>query len=262
MQTIARAATRSGRMGLPLPDVFTNLTDPRYRVKFRRGGTSMIAGPPGSFKSIFALNLLTKWAQEGLTGFYVSADSDEFTVGKRVAAMLSGDSADTVEKTLRKGKYNTYLNRLNDIRWSFKALNIDELDLHLRAFEAVYGHFPDVIFIDNLMNCVEGPSDFPGQITMTRDLDTVARAAKAHVCILHHTSEQYHGSQPPPRWEIQGKVSQFPRLILTVNCVQERLSVAVVKQSNGPQQADGGLYTDFIVDVSNYRVVPMEAVSE
>jgi RecA-family ATPase len=246
---------RSGRTGLPLPDPYPNLTD--MKVRFRRGGTSMIAGPPGSYKSTLALNMLTQWAGDGVTAFYVSADSDEATVAKRCAAILSGDVTEAVEKTIRKGKYTTTLNRLADVRWSFRALDIDGLALYLQAFEAVYGHVPDLVVVDNLMNCVSGPADFQGQITMTRDLDSLARDMRAHIMILHHTSEQYQGTQPPPRWNIQGKVSQFPRLILTLNCVQERLSVAVVKNTNGPQQADGGLYTDFIVDTGNCRIVPM-----
>lgn len=250
---------RSGRTGQPLPDVYNNLAEAKTR--FRRGGTSLIAGPPGSFKTIFALNLLTRWAQEGITGFYCSADSDELTVARRCASILSGDPQDVVERRLKKdrGAYTSVLERLADVRWSFRALDMNGLTLHLQAFEAVYGHCPDVVFLDNLMNCVSGPADFAGQITMCRDLDTLARDIKAHICILHHTSEQYKGSGPPPRWEIQGKVSQFPRLVLTVNCLQERLTVATVKNTNGPGQADGGFYQDFIVDVSNYRVSELGA---
>src|SRR5580700_11326638 len=101
MQSVARAAVRSGRMGQPLPDIYSNLGD--IRSKFRRGGCSMLAGPPGSFKSIFALNLACKWASAGVSGFYVSADSDQHTVAKRCAAILSGDPADVVEKTLLQG---------------------------------------------------------------------------------------------------------------------------------------------------------------
>jgi RecA-family ATPase len=215
----------------------------------------MIAGPPGAFKSTFALNLLCGWAQSGITALYISADSDQHTVAKRCAGILSGDPLDLIEKTIRKGNYTATLKRLTDVRWAFRAMDIAGITLHLQAFETIYGHLPDVVFVDNLMNCVSGPADFQGQITMTRDLDTLARDIKGHICILHHTSEQYHGSQPPARWDIQGKVAQFPRLILTVNCNGERMAVACVKNTNGPQQADGGMYEDFIVDTSNCRIV-------
>jgi RecA-family ATPase len=217
----------------------------------------MIAGPPGSYKSTFALNMVTRWADEGVTAFYVSADSDQLTVAKRCAAIMSGDPTDIVERTIRKGAYSKTLNRLSGVQWYFRAVDMNELGEELQAFEVSYGHTPELVVIDNLMNCVDNPADFAGQLTMTRDLDTLARDIKAHIMILHHSSEGYQGTGPPPRSTIQGKVSQFPRLVLTLNCVNERLAVAVVKNTNGPQQADGGLYTDFIVDTSNGRIVAM-----
>jgi len=252
MQSVARAAVRSGRMGQPLPDIYPNLAD--VKTRFRRGGTSMLAGPPGSFKSIFALNLVCKWAAEGVSGFYVSADSDQHTVAKRCAAILSGDPADIVEQTLLQGAYARTLNRLSDFGWEYKAMDMNGIVIQIQAFEYMHGHLPDVVFVDNLMNCVDNPTDFSGQMTMVRDLDSLARDIKAHICILHHTSESYQGNSPPPRWAIQNKVSQIPRLILTFQCVQGRLSIATVKNTNGPQQSDGQFYRDFTVDLSNYNI--------
>jgi hypothetical protein len=255
MQTLAKAVTRSGLMGAPLPDVYDSLT--KMKVTFRRGATSMIAGPPGSYKSTLALNLLTRWADRGVTGVYVSADSDQFTVGKRCAGIITGDTLDKVEKTLRDGSYTGPLRRLSDVQWEFESLDLRAIQIRMLAFEQKYGSFPDVLFLDNLMNMLDNPADFQGQIRMCRDLDTLARETKTHICILHHTSEVYKGSEPPPRSAIQGKVSQFPRLILTMNAVGPDMMVAVVKNTNGPAQADGKFYTDFIIDTPTARVLEM-----
>ena len=258
MQTLARAAVRSGRTGQPLPDVWPTLAEDG--VQFRRAGTAMIAGAPGSYKSTIALNLACKWADEGMTILYVSADSDQFTVAKRCAAILSGDSTKKVEHSLKEGGYATVLRRLSSVHFEFRPLDMAALDLRLRAFEQLYGHLPDLIVLDNLMNCVDSPADFHGQIEMTRDLDAMATATGAHILILHHTSEQYQGTEPPPRWYIQGKVTQFPRLVLTVASEPaepgqlDLLKIACVKNTNGPQQADGKRYTQFFVDPLTLRI--------
>lgn len=255
MQSIARAAMGSGNTGEPLPDIYPVLAQSKHKARFRRGGTSMIAGPPGSFKSTLALNLTCRWAEKGMCGLYISADSDEMTFCSRAAAILSGDPKEKIDKVIKRGDYTSTLRRLADVRAVFKALDINGMDLQMQAFDHVYGQMPDFVVVDNLMNCVAGPSDFAGQITMTRDLDTLARYTRSHIVILHHTSESYHDSEPPARWDIQGKVNQFPRLILTVNATGPLMKVAVVKNTNGPQQPDGKDYEDFLIDTSNYRIV-------
>lgn len=267
MQTIAKAALRSGKMGEPLPDLYE--CQIAERVSWRRGATSMVAGPPGSYKSTLALNMTVQWALQGMTAVYVSADSDAHTVAKRCAGILTGDPMDVIDppppsdpskpytNPLRAGVYTNDLRRLSNIHWEFRGLNVSQLDNRLKTFETMYGDTPDLVVLDNLMNCVDGPSDFSGQITMCRDLDEVARAARCHIMILHHTKEMPPGKgpiDPPARWEIQGKVAQFPRLILTMAAEAERLKVATVKNTNGPQDATGRTYADFVVNPDNARI--------
>lgn len=218
----------------------------------------MIAGPPGAFKSIFAINMSVSWALNGELGLYISADSDQFTTGKRCASIITGDPSDEVEKTLRSGGYTDALSKIGDLHWEFRPMGVPALDDRLRAFEVVYGRTPDFVVVDNLMNMVDNPGDWNGQIQMCRDLDELARGAKCHVMILHHTQEGDHNStEPPPRWLIQGKVSQFPRLILTANASANHFMLATVKNTNGPQQANGKDYRDFMIDTSNYRIDEM-----
>lgn len=263
MQTVGRAIKRAGVTGEPLPAIYPSLTE--AGVKFRRGGTSMVAGPPGAFKSTFALNALTRWAQDpNFVGLYISADSDEHTVGKRCAAILSGDPTDTVEKTIRNGGYTQQLGTLAYIHWEFRALDIKQMDERMAAIKKMHGKFPDLIVVDNLMNVVDNPTDYGGQMLMCRDLDAVARAAASHVMILHHTHEDAQNKNAPQRpqavWEIHGKVNQFPRLILTLAAQQNQdhteahLMVACVKNTNGPADRTGREYTDYIITTANARV--------
>jgi RecA-family ATPase len=262
LQTVGRAIKRSGSTGEPLPDVYPSLA--REQVKFRRGGTSLVAGWPGSFKSTWALNEVVMWAREGLTILYVSADSDDFTVAKRVAAMITGDRMVDVEKTIRQGAYAEHLNSLGNVHWEFRSLNIQQLDERLVAIKQIHGAMPDLIVIDNLMNVVSSPTDYAGQMIMMRDLDQVARAASAHIMVLHHTHEAAMNkgtpAQPQAVWEIHGKVNQFPRLVLTLAAVadEEResahLMVACVKNTNGPADRTGRTFTDFMIDTPSARV--------
>jgi hypothetical protein len=220
----------------------------------------MIAGAPGSYKSVFALNMLALWAGHGITQLYCSADSDEFTVAKRMASMLTGESTDQVEKTMAndRAKYAGVLRHLDPARFVFTPMNIDSIDTHMRAFESMYGAFPDVVFVDNLINAVDDPTDWGGMIRLLRDLDVLAREARSHVCVLHHASEGWsmnNPGKPPPSYAIQGKVNQIPRLILTLGAEGRSLGLACVKNTNGPQSPQAR-------DVIGFGVAPSLRVTE
>jgi hypothetical protein len=274
VQTVGRAIKRAGVTGEPLPDVFPSLA--RADVRLRRGGTSLVAGYPGAFKSTFALNNLILWARDpDFVALYISADSDEHTVAKRCAAIMSGDSMTVIDprptesdqnpyNPLRSGDYDPYLKRLLNIHWEFRSLKMPQIDDRMTAIKQIHGKMPDLLVIDNLMNMVENPTDYGGQMTLTRDLDTLARAASCHVMILHHTHERPPEkgvpTRPQPIWEIHGKVNQFPRLVLTMAAQQNQdhsrvhLMVACVKNTNGPADRTGREYSDFEITTGNARV--------
>lgn len=249
--------TKNVTMGAPLPGTYGVLE--AKKAKFRRGATSMIAGPPGAFKSVFALNIVTDWALKGMAGLFISADSDEFTVAKRCAGILTGDNLEDIEKTIRKGAYEKTLTRIGDIHFEFESCDLKKIAQRILAFEVMYGKNPDFIVLDNLMNMVESPDDHSGQIRMTRDLDTMARKVGCHAMILHHTREGDSSDvNPQPVWAVQGKVNQFPRQILTLNCGpggrERSLNVAVVKNTNGPATRDGSDFDTFVVDTQCCQV--------
>jgi hypothetical protein len=223
----------------------------------------MIAGAPGAFKSALAINLLVGWARQGCYGLYFSADADEFTTAKRALAILTRDTVDNVESVLRgddSDEYRSTLTELDHTRWVYKAADIDEIDRHMRAFEAVYGVFPSVVFVDNLLNMTGNGGD-GNEWTEARDfiknLDVLAREAECHVCVLHHCSEsEWRKGLPPPRSAVMGKIAQFPRLMLTVAPSPENmtLNVACVKNTNGPQDPSGDTYTGLNLDPSRMLI--------
>src|SRR5579875_1515623 len=161
MHSLAKVFGRSAHVGRPLPSVYTAFD--HHKVVFRQSATSMIAGAPGSFKSALALNLLARWARQGIYGLYFSADADEFTTAKRMAAILCRRPVEQVEHGMRSGDaafYRRALEAMDHTRWVYKAADIDEIDRHMRAFESVYGEFPHVVFVDNLLNMVESGDEW------------------------------------------------------------------------------------------------------
>jgi KaiC/GvpD/RAD55 family RecA-like ATPase len=274
MKTLHRAVKRQGVVGEPLPSVFDSFAD--ARILFRKAGFSMVAGLPGNYKSTLVYNLICKWARrryppteefpegEPIVILYIAADSDEHQVASLCAAMISGDPAEVTEKGIRNGEYAEELASIASIEWEFRPLGISQIAERMAAMNQRWGKRPDIVIVDNLMNCVAGPGDWSGQLEMVRDLKQLATDSLCHVMVLHHTQEHpMKTSQigyPPPRWDIHGKVSQFPTLILTVATAISReedrgvLRVAPVKNRTGPDDMAGGLYIEYNIRPSNGRV--------
>jgi hypothetical protein len=250
VQSLAKGFGRSANTGRPLPEVYKSFT--HNKILFRLSATSMVAGAPGAFKSALAVNLLVRWAQQGVYGLYFSADADEFTTAKRAAAILTSRPVEIVEAGMRGSTAHVYRNalmKMENTRWIYKASDIEDIDRHMRGFESVYGSFPHVVFIDNLLNMSEVGEDWTACREFIRNLDILAREAECHVCVLHHTSESsYEQGFPPPRSAILGKISQFPRLIVTVGVNQDTLNLAVVKNTNGPQDPTGKSFFPMNID--------------
>jgi hypothetical protein len=137
-------------------------------------------------------------------------------------------------------------------------MDYDDIVRHVRSYEAVYGAYPDVIFLDNLIDFVDSPTDFGGMLELIRDMDGLAKEVKSHICILHHaklrdTKKSENGEdpkdpmQPPADWEIQGRITQLSRLVLTITAVGLNVNMSVVKNTNGPQTRDASRVFGFDV---------------
>lgn len=256
MYSIAKFHSRTGRLGVPLSSPFPVFE--LENVRFRHGATSMIAGKPGAFKSVLALNMLVHWAREGMSAMYFSADSDEHTVARRLAGIVTGIDAGRVDAdftTANFGPYLAALGELGDVRFEYRAPDGEDaaefIATRLNAYEAVYGSHPQIVFVDNAINFSASADDWAGIIDMTRDLDALARETSSHICILHHASESWgHPTDPVPRAAIQGKVTQIPRLVLTVAADQMAIKVACVKNTNGPQYPEANRWMNFTVENS------------
>lgn len=249
---------RVGEIGRPLPPTFPIFDEDENLIRFRKGGTSLIAGAPGSFKSIMALNQCVLWAKQDIGCMYFSADCDENTVVMRLSANLTGHPMKTVETNLLQGHSKTYvraLRELEGVEFEYAQMDTDGIVDHVKQYEAFYGQYPQAIFIDNLIDFVDSPDDYGGMITFIRDMAALAGQCGSHVCILHHArlKDGEHGSTstiPPQDREIAGRVTQIPKVVLTMAANQKNLYMACVKNTLGPQYRDARHIIDFKVSES------------
>jgi AAA domain len=248
MYALDKFHTRTGRMGAPLPEVWGSFSD--NKITFRRGGMSLIAGQPGAFKSTLARNMLVSWVQQGMTAVYFSADSDEDEAARQVYGIISDTDTEGVERLFRTRQYDTItpvLRTMGAARFDYKAYDVDGIAFRLQAYEAVHGDYPDVVFIDNLINFASSSQDWAGMIDLQNELKALALEMRCHVCVLHHVTDAFPSGVPVPRSAIQGKVTQIPTLVLTVAAAGLQLSVASVKNRNGPAWPNADRWMNFQV---------------
>lgn len=247
----------------PLPDVWEGLK--AKQIKFRRGQVCMVAAAPNAGKSMFALIYAIKAKVPTL---FFSADTDTTTVMMRGASHVSGHSQLSVETNLASNThyYDQYFQKLSHIKWVFDSSpSLDDIELEIRAYVELYGHAPELIVIDNLMNVTaETDNEWAGLRAIMMEFHDMARKTEACVLVLHHVSEQSeygNPSKPPHRRAIHGKVSQLPALILTLGYdpVQATLLVAAVKNRFGPHTADGSNYATLLVNYAACQIGDQDA---
>lgn len=235
----------------PLPVVWKDLNN--NNIKFRRGQLCMVAAAPNAGKSMFALVYAI---QAKIPTLFFSADTDIATVSLRVAAAQSRHDQVTVEQAFQDNnkRYDKYLREASHIQWVFDSSpNLDDIESEVKAYVELYGIYPELIVIDNLMNVVaEHDNEWAGLRDIMMNLHDMARKTEACVLVLHHVSEaSEYGSptMPPPRRAIHGKVSQLPSVILTLGYdpSQGFLRVAAVKNRFGPHFADASQWTTLFV---------------
>lgn len=242
MRTLERVVAQANSGPQQLPTIFPALAEAGIRP--RRSTVTMIAAVPGSLKSMLTLYWV---ARMGLPALFFSADTDSYETMKRASAMVTGLTQAEVERDIASGNREAYTEQLRDlnIRWVFESdPSYSDLILETAAYAEVFGQFPAVIIIDNLMNVVgENENEWGSMRDTTKALKRLVRITDAAVFVLHHMSEQEkdHGT-PPARRRLQGKVSQLPEVILSLALVGDELRICAVKNRFGPGDASGEKY--------------------
>ena len=244
MKTLHRTIARGVSSGEPLPSPWPAF-DSR-KMHFRRGSISMIAGPPGSMKTVLMLNIVRQMGSKVPT-IYHSSDSDDFTMASRSLSMLTGEATEETElmvMTQQKAAYEE-LRKMEHVRWSFKSSpTLEHMWLEAEAFREIKGTYPHHTVIDIMMDIDYEGAGEQNYWALMAELKDMAREQETAITVVHHTSESAKGGSPPPRSAIMGKANQLPTLILTLwgDSHAGKLDIATVKNRFGPQDAMGKKY--------------------
>jgi hypothetical protein len=250
VQRLQRISSHKLAAAEPLPDL-TGI-GAKFGMYFRRGQTAMIAADPNNGKSPLALWHSVKWAKNfGLRIMYFSADTDEYTTWKRAVCMTTGQEKSRVDG-MPKSKVSAALGSLGGrLSFSFETdPTYQDLMEEVVAFYELWGAYPDVVVIDNLMDVISDREDeYGGMRDHTKAFKRLARATNSLVLILHHCNEEDQskrkgGVRPPSRGRITGKVGQKAENIVTIayNAAEKLMLMAPVKVRDGDPDDTGFTY--------------------
>ena len=249
------AAKNRGSTGLQLPTPFYQSLE-RAGVRFWRSQLALVVGPGSAGKSVFISNLVAKWKRPTLAFLL---DQDSATAASRFAATEMDESFLDIKTRLDDEAVRSVLGDLGFIQTDFKAEGLDDIQRQLDAYIERYGIPPEVLVIDNLGNMTSGYEDEWSTLkAMTLELDIMARKYEMLVICAHHTRDE-PTTEPLPRSAILGKISQYPRLILSVafNPYSKEYKLAAVKNSSGPTDPTAANPLTFDANLANMQIVEM-----
>lgn len=256
MLSLAMASKNRGNMGEQLPTPFYPSLE-RAGVRFWRSQLTLIVGPGSAGKSLFISNLLVNWNRPTMAFLL---DQDQATAAARFAATTLNEPFLELKKNLDEPRVSDALRSMGFIQTDYRAETLDDVQLQLDAYIERYGEPPEVIVIDNLGNMTSSDADEWSLLkALTLELDILARKYEALVICAHHTKDE-PTTEPLPRSAVLGKVSQYPRLILSVaynpyDCIYK---VAAVKNSSGPTDPTASKPIPFDANPGNMQVTEHE----
>jgi hypothetical protein len=229
--SLAQAVQMRGAAGTPLPVVYPSLE--AKTIRFYRSQLSLVIGQGGSGKSLLTANLIAKM---GVPTLAILLDQDQLTAAARLIATMTGEPFLRIKDHI--DEYDSVmLGELGHIQAAFKAATIADIQLQLDAYMQRYGEPPHVLLLDNAGNMASGYEDEWAILrALTLELDELARAYEMAVIACAHTTD-WDRHDPPPRRMLLGKVSQYPRLIVSVgfNTYTKEFKLAAVKNSSGEE---------------------------
>lgn len=234
MQTLSRSVRREAEGGEPLPAPFRSWE--QNGIRFRRSSVSMLAGIPGSNKTMTALNAI---ANMGVSTLMFSTDSSLETVRARLLSIATGEKTEATESWAyaQPERAEQALQRFDFMALDFRPdPDLDHIWLSAYAFHEREGLWPSQIVVDIASDIGHDTGDEWGSLRdLMRQSKVLARETGAHVLLVHHASDSQSTKRPcPRRSDIHGKVSAIPEVIVTCGTDdQDQLYVACVKNRWG-----------------------------
>ena len=240
--------TRVADLSPRLPQPFRTLES--AGICLREGQMSLVIAAPGVGKTLFAHNYAVRSRCPSL---YFSADSDQFTVYLRTAAILSGTELNVVEQQLQNEQWAAYYRQLvggaDHIEWVFDPhITVRSVVNHTKAYREKVGEDPALIVVDNLSNAVEDMSDqYTEMQALCRDFHRGARDTRAHLMVLTHVTGNYEdGDKAIPLSGALGKVGKYPEQVFSLHRADEQtLGFTVPKNRGGKSHGSTYLLVDY-----------------
>ncbi|WP_231951549.1 DnaB-like helicase C-terminal domain-containing protein [Nocardia terpenica] len=220
-------------------------------TRFLRGQLVLISAGPGTGKSAFVLTLALRARVPTL---YFSADSDAFTQATRSVSILTGWPLEKAAQAVRGDQLGDAASvfRGIPIRFNYEASpNLDNIENTIRAYEEVYGTFPELIVIDNVTNVRSGgdgdDDPFSGLESLMDYLHDMGRQTGACVIGLHHVTGSYNDADKAiPLSGVKGQITRVPEMVLTLHrrisdadYGVDTLYVSTVKNRGGKSDPSG-----------------------
>jgi len=247
--SIAQAASRRGSAGVPLPGMYLPLQ--ARSVQICKGQLTLLVGPPSAGKSLLAFNLIARMRVPTLAFLL---DSDQLTAAARFGSILTGEKFLHVKDSI--DAYAEQLRELSDFQTCFYAQDMDDIRLQVDAFEQRYGLPPDLVVVDNLGNLTSAmDNEWALLKALALELDLLAREMQCAVIACAHVTD-LETTSPAGRTKILGKISQYPRLILSVGFdpATGEYRVAHVKNSSGPSDVSASHPVTMYADPSRMLI--------
>ena len=256
MLTLTQSASVRGSSGDPLPEVWKGLAD--KGTKFLRGQLVLIAAGPGSGKSALALSYALK---SGVSALYFSADSDAFIQLSRSLSILGGLTMEESGMLALSGDVSKIADIVGEspVRFSYHPTpTLEHINRQVRAYEELYGDYPELIIVDNAMDVEIGDADEDqsrGLDALMAWLHDMARTTEACVIVLHHVTGPYNDAAGPiPLSGVKGQIGRVPELILTIHRGSDTyagttsIKVSTVKNRGAKADPSGQTYANLEFD--------------
>lgn len=203
----------------------------------------MLAGVPGSFKTMILLNAIVNM---GVPTLAFSTDSSIDTVRSRLLAIASGENTTNTETWVhhQPSRAESELKRFDFLSFDFQPdPSMDDIWLSSYAYHEREGRWPDQITVDIASDVGHDTGDEWGSLRdLMRQSKVLARETGAHVWLVHHASDSERTKKPcPRRSDIHGKIAAIPELIVTCGTTNYgELHTACVKNRHAKADADAG----------------------
>lgn len=257
MRSLHRAVRQGMEEVKPLPAPYRAFE--KAQALLYPGAVTLLAGGPGSMKTITALNIVN---QLRVPTMYVSNDSTQFTIIDRVLGLLMGTESIFNKSIINNEpeKASEALRAWEKIQFDFDSKpSIEDMVVNCEAFHEIHGAYPKLMVCDILMNVDHEGVAEQNYWRLMPELKDMASDMKMALLGVHHTSESAKGNPCPPMSSIMGKANQLPELIITQAPIKTdegkmNIAYAVVKNRNGPSDPSGETYFELPVEPSRFKV--------